>query len=84
MSDRDGDDEIYTMNADGSNQARRTTNSISDSTPVYSPDGKQIVFTSDRDGNYEVYRMRTNGSLQTLLSNNPARDAHPDWQLLKR
>ena len=71
------------MNADGSAQTRRTTNSIDDGSPAYSPDGKQIVFVSSRDGNSEIYRMRVDGSLQTLLSNNPAHDSDPNWQPLK-
>lgn len=83
-SNRDGNSEIYTMQADGSAQTWRTTNSISDSTPAYSPDGKQIVFTSQRDGNGEIYRMQVNGSLQTLLFNNPAHDSDPNWQPLKK
>ena len=72
------------MNSDGSVQTRRTNNSISDTNPAYSPDGKQIVFDSARDGNSEIYRMQVSGSLQTLLSNNPANDQFPDWQPLKK
>ena len=36
-SSRDGNIEIYTMNADGSNQTRLTTNDAVDSSPVWSP-----------------------------------------------
>ena len=81
-----GDDaEVYTMNADGLNPTRLTTNTAGDSEPAYAPDGRQIVFVSDRDGNAEIYRMRTDGSLQTLLTNNHlTNDWAPDWQPLKR
>src|SRR5690606_37637272 len=40
----DGDAEIYIMNSDGSNQQRITTLPNGDIEPVFSPDGKHIVF----------------------------------------
>lgn len=43
-SDRDGNNEIYVMNADGSNQTRLTNNPAPDSAPVFSPDGRKIAF----------------------------------------
>ena len=47
---RDGNTEIYTMDSEGSNQTRLTFNEASDTYPVWSPDGRQIVFHSNRDG----------------------------------
>lgn len=67
-SDRDGNDEIYTMDIDGSNVLRLTNNQAKDGLPAFSPDGTQIVFFSERDGNVEIYRMNVDGSDQT----NPA------------
>ena len=65
-SNRDGNDEIYTMDSDGNNIDRLTTNSAVDLIPRWSPDGKQIAFSSNRDGNpggvHEVYVMDSNGS----------------------
>ena len=49
-SDRDGNFEIYVMNADGSEQTRLTDNSASDQEPAWSPDGRRIAFVSSRDG----------------------------------
>jgi dipeptidyl aminopeptidase/acylaminoacyl peptidase len=57
MTSRDGNNEIYVMNADGSNQTRLTTNSVDDEFPAWSPDGAKIAFFSNRDGNYEIYVM---------------------------
>ncbi len=42
VSDRDGNFEIYVMKADGTGQARLTTNSAADSNPAWSRDGKQL------------------------------------------
>ena len=74
---RDGNFEIYTMNADGSHQVRLTNNTVDDKDAKISQDGKWIVFTSMRDGNYEIYRMRSDGSQQTRLTNNSTYDTNP-------
>jgi len=78
-SDRDGNHEVYVMNADGSGQTRLTDNPAADALPAWSPDGSRIAFTSDRDGNPEVYVMNADGSGQTNLTSNPATDAFPAW-----
>ena len=78
-STRDGNEEIYKMNSDGSNQTRLTFNEASDSYPVWSPDGRQIAFESNRDGNYEIYVMDAEGTNQRRLTDHPAWDMYPDW-----
>ncbi len=47
-SNRDGNEEVYTMNADGSAQTRITSVSGADTNPAFSPDGAKIAFTSSR------------------------------------
>ena len=59
---REGDSEIYSMNADGSNQINLTLHTASDFDPAWSPDGTEVAFDTDRDGNYEVYTMNADGS----------------------
>jgi Tol biopolymer transport system component len=76
-SDRDGSDEIYTMNADGTDPRRRTINAAWDSQPAFSPDGERIAFVSDRDGNAEIYVMNTDGSHPTNLTNDAGDDLEP-------
>ena len=78
-STRDGSYEIYTMDSDGSNQTRLTFNEVSDTYPVWSPDGQQISFHSDQDGNDEIYVMDADGTNQRQLTDHPARDVSPDW-----
>ena len=48
QSDRDGNEEIYVMDADGSNQTSLTRSSAGDYNPARSRDGSQIAFHSDR------------------------------------
>ena len=77
MSARDGNPEIYVMNADGSSQTRLTTDPASDISPSWSPDGKQIAFASDRDGSYEIYVMDADGTGQRRLTTNLESDIDP-------
>jgi len=79
MSERDGNVEIYVMNADGSEQERLTNNPAVDTHPFWAPDGKKIAFNSERDGNFEIYLMNADGSEQKRLTNNPAIDGFPSW-----
>ena len=78
-SDRDGNSEIYVMNADGSGVTRLTDNDAIDSFPTWSPDGRRIAFSSTRDGSFEVYVMNADGSGVTRLTDNDARDWSPAW-----
>ncbi|HEX6625989.1 MAG TPA: hypothetical protein VF064_19890, partial [Pyrinomonadaceae bacterium] len=79
VSNRDGDDEIFTMNADGSEQTQLTVNAASDTRPDWSPDGTKIVFESSRDGNSEIYVMNADGTGQTRLTTHTASDSQPVW-----
>ena len=75
----DGDDEIFVMNADGSNLTQLTYNSASDQNPSWSPDSRRIVFESDRDGDYEIFVMNADGSNQKQITYNEADDTDPHW-----
>ncbi len=79
VSDRDGDDEIYVMNADGSGQIRLTTSAGPDLWPAWSPDGVQIAFDSHLDGNIQIYLMHADGSGQTPITRDSWDDMMPSW-----
>ena len=78
-SSRDGNWEIYVMNADGSDVTRLTDHPAYDGKPSISSDGRRIVFQSSRDGNWEIYVMNADGSDVTRLTDHPSFDGDPSW-----
>ena len=83
-----GEEEVYVMDADGSNM-RRLTNTPGDNTSSWaadwSPDGEQIVFNSNRDGSdlgwdgEELYVMAADGSNVRRLTRRLGFDSSPAW-----
>jgi TolB protein len=84
-SNRDGNNEIYVMNPDGSEQTRLTFDSRNDQRPDISPDGTQIVFSSNRitdtnlTGDFEIFVMNSDGSDVRQLTFNESEDSWPRW-----
>jgi len=63
--------EIYTMKPDGTERKQLTNNQAFDTSPAYSPDGKEIAFVSQREGQEggKIYTMNAkDGSAQKNLS----------------
>jgi TolB protein len=80
-SNRDGDNEIFAMNADGTIERQLTYNTSNDVFPAWSPDASQITFSSDRHqpGNLDVYVMDADGSNVVQLTNSPGEDRGTSW-----
>ena len=78
-SNRDGNDEIYVMDTDGSRVTRLTDNDASDRDPVWSPDGARIAFSSNRDGDREIYTVAAEGGHLRRITDNKALDRAPAW-----
>ncbi len=57
VSTRDGDQEIFTMNPDGSGTKQLTHNKKTDNGPTWSPDGRTIAF--ERDFDFDRYGSGT-------------------------
>jgi len=74
FSARDGNNESYVMNEDGSDPFRVTYDPASDVDPDISPNGQQIVFTSNRTGNNDIYTVGSSGGSAWNLTNHPAND----------
>ena len=79
VSQRDGNAEIYVMNADGSAQENLTRQPANDSHPNWSPDGRKLAFVSRRDGNAEIYVMNADGSGLRNVTRAPSDERDPAW-----
>jgi Tol biopolymer transport system component len=69
-SDTSGNEDIWIMNDDGSNQRQLTTDKGLDAYPGVSPDNRFIYFASNRSGEFQIWRMNLDGSNQIQLTKN--------------
>ncbi|MBD0347933.1 MAG: PD40 domain-containing protein [Thermoleophilia bacterium] len=76
---RGGDSEIYVIREDGFALRQLTRNAASDYFPVWSPDGKRLLFVSDRDGDDELYVATASGAAVRQLTRNRGVDTTPAW-----
>lgn len=68
VSNRTGNNDIFTMRGDGSSQTQLTTDGGDDIMPSAKPDGSLIIFSSNRTGTYQLYTMREDGTELTQLT----------------
>jgi Tol biopolymer transport system component len=83
-----GDEEIYVMNADGTNVRQLTSNGDFDSAPSWSPDGQRILFERAPAGTFtpgteaqekDIYVMRADGTHVRRLTDSPGLDEGPEF-----
>ena len=81
LIDHSGDEELYVMNADGTDVVQLTHNDVFDSAPAFSPDGTRIAFESARDSGdplaLDIYVMNADGTGVRRLTTDPAHDEGP-------
>lgn len=80
-TNRDGNIEIYVVDADGENEKRLTNHDQVDAELSWSPDGSKIAFNAreKEGGDFEIYVMNVDGSERKQLTFNDAGDYTPTW-----
>jgi serine/threonine protein kinase len=63
-----GNEDIWSMNADGSGRVQLTTSRAEDILPRVTPNGRFVVFVSERDGGRGIWRMDISGGGEVRLS----------------
>ncbi len=79
VSERDGNPEVYVMDADGTHHRRLTANPGFDGYPQWSPDGRLILFESIRAARRGIWVMNADGSQQREVAPGPGSDWYPAW-----
>jgi Tol biopolymer transport system component len=79
VTDRDGNQEIYALNAETGESARLTDDPGADIEPAWSPDGKTIAFIRRTGAGSQLMLMRADGSDGRTLPGSPEDEGHPAW-----
>ena len=82
VSARDGNPEVYVMNADGTAVTRVTNHPGNDSDPEWSPDGRIVfdrVIVSEGKQAVQLYVTNVDGTTVTVLTGAPSSNSHAAW-----
>lgn len=77
VSSRDGNPELYVMDADGTNPVRLTADPQADGHPVFTPDGQSLVFNSSRAKTQQIFTVELDGTNLRPLTQEPAANFQP-------
>lgn len=80
VSDRDGHSNVWTMKSDGNEASQVTRDAAIEETPQWSPDGREIAYTSDKyDERFEVCISSWNGRHDRRLTRSTGVKEQPVW-----
>ncbi len=74
-----GNDEIFSVNPDGTGLMNLTNDPANDVNPAWSPDGQLIAFQSDRSGKSVIYVMQADGTQVQAVPNTGPVDTLAGW-----
>jgi TolB protein len=79
VSSQSGNKEIVIMEWDGRNQLQLTRNGSINLNPDFSPDGREIIFTSYKRGNPDLYKRALSSAVEVPLSNRKGLNITGTW-----
>ena len=78
--------DIYTINVKGKNKLKRLTKAYkangktaNNESPMFSPDGRHILFISDRTGNKQLFIVSADGQNEHRITFDKFHYEHPAW-----
>jgi len=74
---KSGNEDIFSINIDGSGLTQLTDNPTNDMYPQISPDGKKILYTSDINGTWQIMSMNADGTEKKQITNSNHRSGYP-------
>jgi TolB protein len=74
-----GNKEIFVSDIDGANIRQTTRNQSINISPVWTPDGRRIAFTSYLKRNPDLYLIDLDGKNQTRFLSHPGLNTSPAW-----
>jgi Tol biopolymer transport system component len=78
-SERDGDRDVYVIDANGENLIQLTNNTFNDPRGFWSPDSQRVAIMSQPVETWEIFIVNADGSGIVQLTENTADDKWPVW-----
>lgn len=79
VSNKSGNEDLWSMNLDGSELAQLTNDPGSDQYPAISPDGKKIAYSADIGGTWQIVVMNWDGTNKQQITSGSGRHGFPTW-----
>jgi TolB protein len=79
VSTQTGNKEIFVMDWDGHNPLQLTKNGSINLNPAFSPDGREIIFTSYKRRNPDLYRRSLSNTAEIAVSNRKGLNITGSW-----
>ena len=76
---RQGNNDLWAVNVDGSNPRRLTAGPGSNEGASWAPNGRHLVFQSNRLGSWQLFAMLADGSEQEPVTRSPGEFTSPSW-----
>ncbi len=64
---KDGKKDIYAINVETLEAVRLTNNSTVESSPIWTSDGKKILYRAERDGQTRIYALNIDGTGEEII-----------------